>query len=142
MEASFNLHSAFSFRNCCFTNAIVNIEYTAEKAQGSPHPTPKPMSTSNSMINTVETIAITISPRPQTQLNIIIIRLKRGLTSYLFNTAALYWTPPWPSIHPASSMKASNAGFQSSPFSVDDILKGNLLRICVRMAEPQKRNPK
>jgi len=39
------------------------------------------------------------------------------------------------------SMKASKAGFQGVPLSEEDMLKGSGTRICVNVADRQKRNP-
>ncbi len=135
------LHHARSSLSDLFTNQNVKKDHSNPHTQGSPQPTPNPISSSNSIIRTVATMAIQMSPSPQPQDSNKIIRLKKGLTSYRLITFVRYWTPPWPSIAPASSMKANNAGRQMEPFSVDDILKGSLLPIWVRMAEPQKRKP-
>jgi len=137
---SFALHSTFSSRNDLLTKTIVTKDSPTDQTNGRPQPTPNPTFSGNTIINTVDMIAIMSIPIPQPQVKTNIIRLNRGLTSYLSITCLRYWTPPCPSMAPASSMKATRAGRQGVPFSDEDILNGSGFLSCVRMAEPQKRN--
>lgn len=86
---SFALHASRSFFVWIFTNAMVSQIQTVAKIYGSPQPIPNPTSSSNSMISTVETIAIPRKPRPHIQLKNWIMFLNIGLTSYLFITCCL-----------------------------------------------------
>lgn len=82
-----------------------------------------------------------IHPNPQNYVKYIIARLNLGLKSYLLITCARYPTPNWTLIPPASSIKASNAGFHGVPLGAEDILKGNLHWKWAEIAEQQNRNP-
>ena len=125
VEDAFYKSSVLSSTHSPLTNITVTAIHPVDHSHEIPHPTPNPTFLSSAIINTVETMAAPTRLKPQPIIKYIVIRLNRGLISYLSITFDRYVTLRSPSIAPVSLIQAASVGFHAVRFRDEDIFKGS-----------------